>query len=372
MAVTMSVSRRDLMALAGLGAGGLILPSPFKGAQAAGFAPIAEEKAIIGIGHVGPISDEGWTYSHHLGFLAVKKAYPKAKYIEIENIPYSADAPRTFRQFVAQGANIVFLSSDYGDLLSQVTDKAPNIAWLECNGHGMAANRDWYYVKHWLPSYVAGVAAGLMSKTGKLGYVGSLPVASVYSGVNAFLLGAQSVKPDATMQVILINSWFDPQAAAQAGTALIDNGCDFLFGIMDEAAYLQVAEKRGVPAVMWNTDVRRYGPKSYVSSIVVDWNEFYVGQVKERLAGTWAGNKNFLLDIGKGVDRDAWGASVPEAVRKQADAVREKMLTGYTPFVGEIKDVKGAVRVAKGQTMTDMALYNWDWPVAGVSGLKMG
>jgi simple sugar transport system ATP-binding protein len=254
------------------------------------------------------------------GFEAIKKAYPKAKYIEIESIPYSADAPRTFRQFVAQGATIAFLSSNYADLLSQVSDKAPNIAWLEANGHSTAANRDWYYVKHWLPSYVTGVAAGLMTKSGKLGYVGSLPVPSVYSGVNAFLMGARSVKPNATMQVILINSWFDPQAAAQAGTALIDNGCDFLFGIMDEAAYLQVAEKRGVPAVMWNTDVRRYGPKSYVSSIVVDWTSFYVGQVKERLAGTWTGNKYTLLDMGKGVDRDAWGESVPDSVRMQADA----------------------------------------------------
>jgi basic membrane lipoprotein Med (substrate-binding protein (PBP1-ABC) superfamily) len=198
-----------------------------------------------------------------------------------------------------------------------------------------------------------------------------LPVPSVYSGVNAFLMGARSVNPNATMQVILINSWFDPQAAAQAGTALIDNGCDFLFGIMDEAAYLQVAEKRGVPAVMWNTDVRRYGPKSYVSSIVVNWNDFYVEQVKARLAGTWKGDQKILLDIGHGVDRDAWGESVPEAVRKQADAVRTKMLSGYSPFVGEIKDIKGTVRVPKGQKMDDMALYNWDWPIEGVSGLKM-
>jgi basic membrane lipoprotein Med (substrate-binding protein (PBP1-ABC) superfamily) len=362
------ISRRGLLSLAGAAsASGLITP-----AQAAGFPAVKEENAVIAIGHVGPISDEGWTSSHHAGFLAIKKAYPKAKYIEIENIPYSADAPRTFRQFVAQGATIAFLSSDYGDLLSQVTDKAPKIAWLECNGHSVAANRDWYYVKHWFPSYVTGVAAGLMSKTGKLGYVGSLPVPSVYSGVNAFLMGAQSVKPNATMQVILINSWFDPQAAAQAGTALIDNGCDFLFGIMDEAAYLQVAEKRGVPAVMWNTDVRRYGPKSYVSSIVVDWSNFYVDEVKQRLAGTWTGDRRILLDIGKGVDRDPWGESVPEPVRKQADAVREKMLSGYNPFVGEIKDINGVVRVHKGETMAEMSLYNWDWPIAGVSGLKMG
>ena len=46
------------------------------------------------------------------------------------------------------------------------------------------------------------------------------------------------------------------------------------------------------------------------------------------------------------------------------------MLGGYTPFVGEIKDVSGKVRVAKGATMTDMELYNWDWPMEGVTGLR--
>ena len=356
-------------------AGGLIAAAPFvpglvRPAQAA-MTALKPEQAIIGFGHVGPISDEGWTYSHHRGLLAVKAAYPQAKYLEVETIPYSADATRTFRQYVAQKANIVFLSSEYGDLLHGVSDKAPDIAWLECNGHSVAANRSWYYVEHWLPSYVAGVSAGLMSKSGKLGYVGSLPVPTVYCGVNAFLLGARSVNPNATMQVILINSWFDPQAAAQAGTALIDNGVDFLFGVMDEAAYLQVAEKRGVPAVMWNTDVRRYGPKSYVTSIVVDWDKFYVGQVADRLAGTWKPGQRVLLPMGQGVDRDAWGETVPEAVRKQADDVRTRMLGGYTPFVGEIKDTSGKVRVAKGATMTGMELYDWNWPVEGVSGLKL-
>jgi basic membrane protein A and related proteins len=366
-------SRRQMLSLAGVASASILAPMGLiRPAQAATFGPVKEEDAIISFGHVGPISDEGWTFTHHQGLLAVQKALPKAKYIEVQTIPYSADATRTFRQFVAQNSTIVFISSEYGDLLTSVADKAPNIAWLECNGHSVAPNRSWYYVKHWLPTYIAGVAAGMITKSGKLGYVGSLPVPSVYSGVNAFLMGARSVKPDATMQVILINSWFDPQAAAQAGTALIDNGCDFLFGIMDEAAYLQVAEKRGVPAVMWNTDVRRYGPKSYVTSIVVNWDDFYVGQAKARVAGTWQGGQQILLDIGKGVDRDAWGESVPEAARKAADAVRDKMLTGYSPFVGEIKDINGKVRVAKGQTMDDMTLYNWDWPIEGVSGLKMG
>ncbi len=367
-----TLSRRGFLNMSAAGAaalampGGLLRPST---ASAAALPAIAEEDAVIGFGHVGPITDEGWTWSHHQGLLAVKEAFPKLKkVIEVENVPYSADATRTYRQFVSEGASMIFDTSSTGDFLHDVVKRAPDVAFMECDGHQVMDNLGWYYLAHWYPTYVIGVAAGHLSKTGKLGYVASFPVASVFCSTNAFLMGARSVNPAATLQTIAINSWFDPQAATQAGTALIDNGCDFLFGIMDEAGYLQVAEQRGVWAAMWNTDIRRYGPNSYVSSVIIDFKKFYVDQVGKRLAGTWSPSET-LLQMGSGVDRDAWGEKVPVDVAKAADAVREKIVGGWSPFVGEIKDSTGTVRVAKDQTMTDMELYTWDWSVEGVSGL---
>src|SRR5205814_1772961 len=79
--------------------------------------------------YVGPVSDEGWTWSHNQGLLAVKEAFPKIKTLEVESVPYSADATRIFRQFVSDGANIVFDSSNYGDLLYAASDAAPEVAW---------------------------------------------------------------------------------------------------------------------------------------------------------------------------------------------------------------------------------------------------
>lgn len=359
-------SRRGLL---GLGASALLLPGAVRPARAAGrFAPVKEEDALIAFGHTGPVTDQGWTSTHDLGMKAVQEVFPKLKTVFVESIPYSADATRTYRQFVAQGACMVFATSNYGDFLYDVADRSPEVAFLECDGRHTSANTGWYYVEHWYPTYVMGVAAGRMSKTGRLGYVASFPVSSVYSGTNAYLMGARSVNPKATLQVITINSWFDPQGATQAGTALIDNGCDFLFGIMDEAGYLQVAEKRGVPAAMWNTDIRRFGPKSYVTSIVVDWRKFYVDQVRKRLEGSWT-PPTTLLPMGAGVDVDAWGESVPDAVRKEADAVRARIQGGWSPFVGEIRDSKGVVRVKAGERMSEETLYNWDWSIEGVQGL---
>lgn len=369
-----NMDRRRFMGLAGMtAASSLILPQ--MGRPAFGATPLAavkEEEAVIGFGHVGPISDEGWTWSHHQGLEAVKAAFPKAKYLEVENIPFSADCTRIYRQMVSDGANMIISTSNYGDLIYEVSDRATDVAFMECDGHRKADNLSYYYIQHWFPTYVAGVAAGLLSKTGKLGYVASFPVPAVFCGTNAFLMGARTVNPEATLQTVVINSWFDPQGAKQAGTALIDNGCDFLFGIMDEAAYLQVAQERGVWAAMWNTDIRRYGPDAYVTSIVLDWNQYYVDQVRKRLAGEWTGGEGTLLPMGKGIDRDAWGAKVPAEVAAKADAVRDRILNeGFNPFVGEIKDIDGNVRVKAGETMTPEALYTWDWSIEGVSGLKV-
>lgn len=365
------LTRRGFLNIGAAAGASLLLPKSGLISPARAAAPlpaVAEEDAVIAWGYVGPTADEGWTYAHDLGRQAVAAAFPKAKTLYVENVPYSADASRIFRQFASEGANMIIANSNYGDFIYDVAKRTPEVAFYECDGRNPLDNLGTYYVAHWYPSYIAGVAAGLMSKSGKLGYVASFPVPSVYSGTNAFLMGARTVKPDATLQAIVINSWFDPQAAAQAGTALIDNGADVLFGIMDEAAYLQVAEQRGAKAVMWNTDIRRYGPQAYISSIVVDFSAWYVEQVRRRIAGEWTPTED-ILPIGKGVDRDAWGETVPAEAAAQADAIRDKIMGGWSPFEGEIKDAKGNVKVAAGHRMTEVELYNWDWSIEGVTGL---
>jgi basic membrane lipoprotein Med (substrate-binding protein (PBP1-ABC) superfamily) len=333
-------------------------------------AAVAEKDAVIAFGHIGPISDGGWSSTHHRALLAAKAAFPAAKFLEVESIPVSADATRTFRQFVENGANIVFASSEYGDLLSSVADDAPEVAFLECNGHRLSDNESWYYIQHWMIGYVIGVASARMSKSGRLGFVGSFPVPAVYACANSFLLGARSVNPHATAQVILINSWFDPQAASQAASALIQNGVDLIYTNLDDASCLQVAEKAGIKCATWNTDMRKSGPEAYITSLLLDWNGYCNDQIGRRLKGSWTAGAGVLLPVGHGVDRDAWGRSVPADVAAQADAVRTRIIGGWNPFVGEIRDVDGKVRVRQGESMNDAACSAWSWPVEGVTGLK--
>ena len=369
MTSPMSLTRRRFLTTAASVALPLAVPRWIGSAVAAPLPAVKEEDVVISFALTGPVADEGWNAKHDQGVKAIKAAFPKAKTLVVESVPFSADASRTFRQFVQAGSQMVFSTSNYGDFLTSVVERSPETAFLQADGRLVADNLGWYYVKHWYPTYVLGVAAGLLSKSGKLGFVASFPVPVVFGATNAFLLGARSVNPAATLQVIAVNSWFDPQGANQAASALIDSGCDFLFGMMNEPAYLQVCEQRGVRAAMWNADMRRFGENAYVSAIVPDWTAYYVDQVRQRIEGRWQPGQT-LLDMGKGVDRDAWGKAVPADVAAQADAVREKILGGWNPFAGEIKDSSGAVRVKSGEALDDLALYNWDWAVEGVSGLS--
>lgn len=361
--------RRFLKGAGSLAAGSLLNPLAAHAATPIfSLPPVKEEDALVAFGHTGPITDGGWDTAHDMGVQAVRKAFPRLRTVYVESVPYSADATRIFRQFVAEGANMVLGTSNYGDFIKDVADRAPEVAFLECDGTSVTRNLGWYYVTHWYPSYVIGIAAGLMTKTNRLGYVGTFPIPSVFASANATLLGAQSVNPACTMQAVSTNSWFDPQAATQAATALADSGCDFLCGITDEPAYLRVTESRGLKAAMWNLDMRRFGPNAYVSSVMLDFAPFYIEQVRARLNGTWKAAGNFLT-MAHGVDRDIWGQTVPENVRTQADAMRDRILAGYSPFQGPIRDNNGAIRIPAGATMNDMAIYQWDWGVQGMTGL---
>lgn len=331
----------------------------------------AEDKTLIGFANVGSVHDEGYTWSHDQGRLLIEeKLGDKVKTVMVDSIPYSDETSRILEQFIGDGAKMIMTNSQLGDFMTKVAERYPEIAFVEGNGGTRTDNRISFYVEHWDPTYLIGMMAGLLSKSGKMGFIGSFPIDSVYTSCNAFIMGARTVNPRATLKVVLINSWFDPSKAKQAAEALVSDGCDFLFGIMAEASYLQVAEKEGIWAAMWNTDIRRFGPNAYVSSVILDWKQFYLDEAKKLLNGTWTGNRLELLPLGEGVDRDNWGRNVPEEYQWMVDAVRDHMLMGWTPFVGPIKDKDGKVKIPAGEKLTPEYMYSkWLWSVEGVIGL---
>ncbi len=65
-------------------------------------------------------------------------------------------------------------------------------------------------------------------QSGVLGYIASFPIPEVISGINATILGAQTINPNIKVKIIWANTWFDPGKEADAAKALLDQGADVI------------------------------------------------------------------------------------------------------------------------------------------------
>ena len=284
------------------------------------------------------------------------------------NIGFDASTTQLFEQLVADGNNLIIANTEYGDLMSTVTDKNPDVKFLECDGHKFTSNLFGYYMAHADTAYQLGVAAGMLAPSGKIGYIGAFPTATLYNDVNGLLLGARSVNPAATVKVVLVNTFFDPQKAAQAADALLSEGVEFLFGVMDEPTFLQKAEAKGVWTGYWNLDFREAAPTKYVTNFdLTGFGPFYEDQFSKLLAGTWVAEKEtVLLDCPLG----AWGPNVPQNVQDAVAAVAGKLKDGsLAVYTGPLKDTSAKEGVAAGATIDRQGSYSVAFAVEGVTGL---
>jgi basic membrane lipoprotein Med (substrate-binding protein (PBP1-ABC) superfamily) len=369
------IGRRRLIQLGAGGAAGLVLAGPraahaITGPRPASTAGTPLDKLRLGFAYIGPINDNGWTQEHHRGRQAVFDALgDKVEGTYVENVLFDPAQTTPIFEDLAQNHDFVIANTEYATLLSDVAANYPDVHFLECDGHTYTDNLYSYYVKHTQPAYALGVAAALLNGGSgtKIGYIGAFPTATAYNDVNGLLLGARTVDPDATVQAVMISSFFDPPKATAAANALLGEDVNFLFAVMDEPSFLQVANDAGVWAAAWNTDVREFGPDVYVNTLQLDFGPYYIEQAEAALAGTWeAKSQPDLLPL----DLGAWGDQVPADVIAAVDELRPRLLDGtINPYTGPIVDNEGTERLAEGETLDDQQAYLIDWAVEGVSGV---
>lgn len=365
------LSRQDLLTYAGIAGLGLGLGGVFARPADGGIADSSATLKVALAGN-GPENDQSWETSHTQGFEWATKRFKNVKTTAVHNIPFDTKAEQIFKKLARDGNELVFCTTDWGATNRKVARETLDTKWMVTGSYDSMPNLAGYYVANWSVGYVLGVAAGLLTKTNKLGYVASFPIPDVFNDVNALLMGARAVNPKATLQVVQINSWYDPQAATQATNALADQDVDFVWNIMGDNSVLQAAEKLGIWSAAWSRDARKVAPNGYVSTLALNWGPFYASQIAAVLNGRWKTKPlpGFILPLGQGADRGPWGDKVPRNVRRRADAARTKLRSGYTPFRGPLRDANGKVRVPKGKVMSVKDHRSWAWAVEGVSGLK--
>lgn len=353
-------------------------------AGSGGGAPAAGGEAAEAIGtggnavgfiFVGARDDYGYNQAAYIGSQAVEEAYPDLKVLRVENVPETAEAERVMEQMIKDGAKIIFPTS-YGHLdpALNVAKRHPDVAFFHQGGLKTADNLGTYFGTIYEPVYLAGVAAGKMTKTNKLGYIVSVPIPQVLLNVNAFQQGAKSVNPDVTTSVVFTGSWCDPGQQANAANSLIDGGADVLSQHQDcTKTIIETSERRGAMTVGYHADASTLAPEGWILGSVWNWPDLFVDMVKTAVEGDFKGSRYDGKYRGTLSDNvvmlTGYGNNVPEDVQALVEEKKQAMIDGTLhPFAGPVKDQSGAVRIEDGVNPTVDELEATDYLVEGVIG----
>lgn len=321
--------------------------------------------------YVGPVGDAGWTYAHEQGRQAMEKALGgKVVTTYVENVPEGADAERVIRKLAADGNKLVFTTSfGFMNPTEKVAKAFPNVVFEHATGFKLAKNLGVYETRQYEGTYLQGVIAAKMSKSGTIGFVGSFPVPEVIRNINAYTLGAQSVNPAIKTKVVWINSWYDPAKERQAAETLIAQGADVLTQNTDSPATLQVAQEKGKYAFGWDSDMARFAPKAHLTATTNSWGDFYTRTAQAVIAGTWKSAEVHGGLMEGMVKMSPLNAVIPADTAKLFEAKKAAIIGGkIKPFQGPLKDQSGAVKVAAGSEMSLADLKGMNWYVQGVEG----
>jgi basic membrane lipoprotein Med (substrate-binding protein (PBP1-ABC) superfamily) len=168
--------------------------------------------------------------------------------------------------------DIIVGHSTYGDGIAAVMDDFPDIAFVASgSGNGpLGTNGFWIDAFGNEPAYLAGVAAGLMTETNRLGVVSNFPFPNTNAPVNSFTAGATSVNPDVEITVTFIESWWDPAKAKESALAQVSTGVDILYGQV--FGVIGAAEEAGLLAVGDYDDQQYLAPEAVITSNMARWD----------------------------------------------------------------------------------------------------
>ena len=209
------------------------------------------------------------------------------------DIDESAECYDTACELAEDGCNIIFADSfGHEDYMIQAAKEYPEVQFCHATGTKAhtenLANYHNAFASIYEGRFLAGVVAGLKLKElgeTKMGYVGAKPYAEVKSGLTSFFLGAKSIVPEATMEVIFTDTWYDEGLEKEAAVTLISRGAKLVSQHADSMGAPSACEAAGVPNVAYNGSTIAACPNTALISSFIDWQPYFELIVKSVAEG---------------------------------------------------------------------------------------
>ena len=322
------------------------------------FGIFAVGKKLPSVGYVlvGPSTDGGWSMRHAQGFDSLQKHGYKVTMVESVA---EADSEKVFRK-LARSHDIVFGTSfGFMEGMVRASKKHSDTIFMHATGYkGNDSNLDNYVCHSFQARYLTGIAAGMMTKTNKIGIVGSHPIPEIIRNINALTLGAQTVNPDVEISIVWINSWFDPPKDMDAAKVLANHNNDILFTTTDSPSVVILAQQlsnegQDVWSMGNDAPMGQSRPARYITGMMFNWNVLYKTIVDQLAAGNLKMGNRWAWGLQKNcVGLSPWGKNVPGDVINKVENVKMNWINDemgtYFPFDQGITKVDGS-KIGKGE-----------------------
>lgn len=280
----------------------------------------------------GPVSDAGWNALAYEGLLAIRNQLG-AQIAQIQTTT-PAQFEEGFRDFAQRGFQLVIGHGfEFQDAAAAVAPDFPHTVFITTSGDTVRPNVAPLRFLLEQATYLEGMLAAQLSKTGKAGAVGGMEIPSVKSTILAFTAGAKAVRPDFQVITVYVGNWEDVGAAKEAALALVQQGCDVLFHNADAAGLgvFQAAQQQHVSIFGINKNQNAVAPGVTLASAVSDIPRAFVQVAREVKAGRFTaeihrlGMKDGVVSL---VYNPPLQAQIPAAVQARIARARADIIAG--------------------------------------------
>ena len=247
---------------------------------------------VIGEIEYSVIDDGGWAQSMHEGLVKACEDLgidTKTNLLTMEEISEEDTSliESTVEELVDEGADIIFgCSAGYSAILAELQQEYPDVIFAQ-QSNDVYDNIIEFQIRGYEGDFLTGYLSALMNEgSNQLGFCASMDEASVRTAINAYALGAKYANPDAKVQVLWADSWYDLDVESQNAKTLIDNGIKYMGMEASSPAVPQTCEENGAFCIGYNVDMQASAPKAVLTSFVWNWAPIFEDIMKKTADGT--------------------------------------------------------------------------------------
>ena len=310
-----------------------------------------------------PVEKSAWNYWHNLGRLEAEEKLGDRLETVTRVVPSRAEFAKVVSELIADGNTMVFATSPL--MLNSTIEPAlnhPDVKFLCCSLLSNYTNIRAYYIRFYEAKFLMGMAAGILSANGKIGYIADYPIYGTPAAANAFALGARMVNPQARIYLNWYSaSWFREDLPFEDPDIQVICNRDITAPNRDARNYGLYLRRNGEITPM-ATLIPRWGP-FYRRMIELMLNgTFALGDKKENVTNYWWGLGSHILDVAFSSRFDPYAA-------RTIHHFREELREGtFSPFEGELRDQEGVLRCSADRRLTPAEILCMDYLLDNIVG----